>query len=115
LIFIGEFRCCNGTFTNALYLHKDKFRYLNSAFTALYFLKFSFQLANICRSYEENKTDSFFRSRCIFHGSGTKLQGSGILNVGPCVARERCLTTSGVLVYEITRKSTIPRQRRTSH
>jgi len=42
------------------------FRYLNSALPQLYCLKFLFKLANISRSYEENK---IFRSRCFiaFH------------------------------------------------
>ena len=51
---------------NKEYLMKRQinFRCVNSAFPRLYFLKFSLKLANISRSYEENKTDLFFRSRC---------------------------------------------------
>jgi len=68
-IFSSKSRCCSGTFTNALFTslltkkHLTKiliiFRYIHSAFPQLYCLKFSFKLANISRSYEENKTASF--------------------------------------------------------
>ena len=57
----GKSHCCNNTFTNILfYIAADKeylmkiqiiFKYVNSAFPQLHFLKFSFSLVDISKSY----------------------------------------------------------------
>ena len=86
MFIVIKFRCCIGTFTNvcftSFYIAANKeyltnrqviFGHVNSALSQLYCQKFSFKLANISRSCEENKTVLFVHSvakhisHCIMH------------------------------------------------